>query len=165
MGQAKNRGTQEQRIAQASANKLGSNPFEIAYDAVFGMVQEVYRQTGGINHQLMGIEFKDGKIARVNSLPIDAENINRLSENLQLMLTKWPVVVHVAEAWQAPDEGVPASKHPGRKDIISITIHGEEVAASASCEVNLATRQVKKGPLHPVNKIEGRFARPLAVKH
>lgn len=149
MGQEKNRGSQ----------------FEIAYDAVFDIVKEVYRQTGCINHQLMGLEFKLGEIVRINSLPIDAENINRLPENLQLMLAKWPVVVDVFEAWSGPAGEGPASKHPNRKDIVAIMIHGAEVASSASCEVDMVTKEVKKGPLVSVEKIEGRFGRPLAVKH
>lgn len=101
----------------------------------------------------------------MNTLPIDAENINRLPENLQLMLAKWPVVVDVFEAWSGPAGEGPASKHPNRKDIVAIMIHGAEVASSASCEVDMVTKEVKKGPLVSVEKIEGRFGRPLAVKH
>lgn len=165
MGQAKKRGSQEERAAQAVADNLGQNPFEVAYEAIFGMVKEVYGQTGGVNHQLLGLDFKSGKIAGVNCLQVDNDNINRLPDNIQNMLDRWPVVVHVMEAWEAPPGSIPAHEHPEKKDIIAITIHADGIASAASCEVNAATREVKKGPLLAVQKMEGRFARPLAVKH
>lgn len=166
MGEAKKRGVQADRVATAKEQTVGDDPFSVAYDAIFGMVEAVYKQTGGVNHQLLGLGFKDGKVNSVNSLPIeDQDALARVPVNIERMLLKWSLVAHVFEAWEAPPDRMKASEHPDRKDIVSIMIHSMDAVMTAGCLVNEAERTVYKAELLAVEKIGGRLGREFETRH
>lgn len=166
MGEAKRRGVRSDRIAAARDKALGNNPFQVAYEALFDMVQEVYLQTGGVNHELIGLAFNDGKLAGVNVMLIEDDLAKeRIPGNIEAMLLKWPIVAHVMEAWESPVEGIPPADHPERKDIIAITLHSLDAAKTASCEVDPKARTVHKADLLPIEKLEGRLGRRFETRH
>lgn len=166
MGEAKRRGVLPDRIAAAREKTLGKNPFEVAYEALFGMVREVYEKTGGVNHELIGIAFNDGKVAGVNVMLIENESAKaRIPANIEAMLLKWPIVAHVTEAWESPADGIPPADHPKRKDIIAITLHSIDAAKTASCEVDPQARTVHKADLFSIEKLEGRLGRKFETRH
>jgi hypothetical protein len=166
MGEAKKRGDKFERIASARDKALGNNPFEVAYDAIFGMIEMVYGQTGGINHELIGLEFKEGKVSGVNVLLIEnSAAIDRIPDNIESMLLKWSVVAHVMEAWEAPPDGTPANVHPDRKDIIGIALHSLDGAMLAACEVDPLSRSIRRGELRTVERLEGRLGRKFETRH
>ncbi|MFC5550303.1 hypothetical protein [Massilia aerilata] len=166
MGEAKRRGGQSERVAAARNKALGNDPFVVAYEALFGMVREVYRQTGGVNHELIGLDFNDGKVSGVNVFVIEDESAKeRIPGNIEAMLLKWPIVAHVMEAWESPAEGIAPAEHPERKDIIAITLHSIHAARTASCEVDPQACTVHKADLLPIEKLEGRLGRRFETRH
>lgn len=166
MGEAKRRGGQSEREAAACARALGGDPFEVAYEALFGMIREVYQQTGGVNHELIGLDFNNGKVSGVNVYMIEDESAKeRIPGNVEAMLLKWPIVAHVMEAWESPADGVAPVDHPERRDIIAITLHSIDAAKTASCEVDPQARTVQKADLLPFEKLEGRLGRKFETRH
>lgn len=166
MGEAKNRGTATDRMTDAKTKLLGDDPFGQAYEVIFEMVKTVYGQAGGITHQLIGLDFKDGKVSGVNTLPIQSDNaVANIPLTVEQMLMKWPIVAHVCEAWEAPPNGIKASEHPERRDIVSIMIHTMDAAKSASCLVNQTERTVSKATLITLDKIGGRLGRKFETRH
>lgn len=138
---------------------LGVDPFTSAYDLLYGMAESVYRQSGGVNHELIGMEFKDGKPSGVNiQLVKRTEDVPRLREQ---MLQNWPMVAHICEAWAAPDTSCPPHLHPQRKDIVGISLHTIEFMALAQCEVDDATNTIKRGELLMPTEVAGRLGRPV----
>jgi hypothetical protein len=137
----------------------------LAYDLIFGMVENVYAQTGGVNHELIGIEFEAGKPSGVNTFLVSDKHFPMITEYVERMLLKWPVVAHVAEAWAAPAGDYAPNEHPERKDIVSICLHTQTSQVVASCEVDKSTRKVVKAPLGDVVSAKGRMARSIPTKH
>lgn len=166
MGEAKNRGSAMDRKTDAKTKLLGDDPFAEAYEVIFEMVETVYGQVGGVTHQLIGLDFKDGKVSGVNTLPMQSETaIAKIPLTVEQMLLKWPIVAHVCEAWEAPPDGMKASEHPDRRDIVSIMIHSMDAARSANCLVNQIERTVCKATLITLDKIGGRLARKFETRH
>ena len=165
MGQAKQRGTKDERVGKAKTSTMGDSPITKVYDVIFGLVDMLYTKTGGINHELIGFDLKNGEVAGANTLLITKENINHIPERVGQMLNKFPVVAHICEAWEAPSADVLAVEHPERKDVIAIVIYTESSAFTASCEVNPKNQTVKKGELHETVSLQGRMAHQLPQKH
>jgi hypothetical protein len=102
--------TRKRLMPEQRAQALGENGFMNAYDLIYGMAEAVYTKTGGVDHQLIGIDLEGGKPTGVSTLRI------RRPEDVQhhrtAMIDKWPLVAHVLEAWTAPDQSVtPPSAH------------------------------------------------------
>lgn len=145
--------------AEERAAMLGSDPFKAAYDLLYGMVESVYTQSGGVNHELIGLEFEAGKPAGVNVLLVKrTEDVPRLRDQ---MLLRWPMVAHICGAWSAPDTSMPPHTHPQRKDVVGITLHTVEFVAVAQCEVDAAARTVKRGDLLMPTETKGRLGRSV----
>lgn len=148
-------------IERAAA--LGNEPFKLAFDLLFGMVDVVYKSTGGVNNELIGIEFDGGKPKGVNVLLVKRlEDVPRLRTE---MLLRWPMVAHVFEAWAAPDASARASEHPKRFDVVSIAMYTPEMAAFAQNRVDVVNRRVERGELVYPDRIEGRLAFDLPQRH
>lgn len=145
------------------AEALGSDPFKLAFDLLHGMVQAVFKATGGINHELIGVDFEAGQPKGVNVLVV-----KRLGDVARLrgdMLVRYPMVAHIFEAWAAPDGSAPPSSHPGRYDVISIGLYTTDIAAFAQNRVDVASRVVARGELIYPDRIDGRFAFDLPQRH
>jgi len=138
---------------------LGSDPFKATYDLVYGMVEAVYTQAGGVNNELIGIDLEAGKPIGVNVTVIKrANDVSRLRDE---MLEKWPLVAHVCEMWADPDASVPPHEHPDRQDIVGITLHTLDCVAIASCPTNEAEKTVERGELLMPIEMSGRFGRKI----
>ncbi|MBY0464779.1 MAG: hypothetical protein K2W33_07520 [Burkholderiales bacterium] len=165
MGQAraKAKNLQPDLTDEERLQMLGENIFGPAYDFLFNMAQHVYTSVGGVNHELIGVDCKDGKPVGVNILRIRRiEDVPRLREE---MLQKWPLVAHVFEAWAAPDASCPAHAHPQRYDIVSIMLNTIELSAAATCRVDEARKTIERGELQFLSALGGRLGRELPTKH
>lgn len=162
MGDAKRRAGFQPLTPSERDSILGLDPFKVAYDFLYGMVERVYTATGGVNHELIGVEFANGKPSGVNVLVVKrVEDVPRLRDE---MLARWPMVAHVFEAWEAPDASMPAHDHPERFDIVAIMLHTAEFAATASCRVDPAKKSIERGELLMPSKMEGRLGRDLPAR-
>ena len=163
MGEAKMKATKTAMTSEERETALGLDPFAPAFDLVFGMIEAVFTQTGGVTHELIGIDFDAGKPTGVNVLVVRrVEDAPRLRAQ---MLEKWSMVVHVFEAWAAPDQSVPPHAHPLRTDIVSVMLHTSDMAASASCRVDTEKKTVQRDALIFVDQIGGRLGRELPQRH
>jgi len=163
MGQAKQKAARPAlSLAQREA-ALGSEPFAVAYELVFGMISAVFAQAGCLTHELIGIEFEAGKPTGVNVLAIRrTEDVPRLRTE---MLDKWPMVVHVCEAWAAPDLSAAPHAHPLRYDIVSVMLHTLDMVASAACRVDVARRTIERSDLLFPDQVGGRLGCELPTRH
>lgn len=163
MGEAKRRSTNQVLNAEQREIALGSNPFAPAYDLIYGMIKTVFSQVGGVNHELIGVDFEAGTPTGVNVLVVKRiEDVNRLRAE---MLEKWPMVAHVFEAWAAPDESVAPSTHPLRYDVVNVALHTSDMAAVAMCRADAENRSVVKADLIYPDQIGGRLGRELPTRH
>jgi len=146
----------------ARSEQLGIDPFPAAFDLIYGMVETVFTETGGVNHELIGIDFENGKPTGANVLlVINIEEVPRLRA---LMLERWPMVAHVFEAWAAPDASVPAHAHPDRYDIVAIMLNTLEFMAVANCRVTVATKTIERAELMMPDQVQGRLGRQLGPR-
>ncbi len=167
MGEAKRRAAHSPSpptpLAEAArSEKLGIDPFPAAFDFIYGMVEAVFTKAGGVNHELIGIDFENGKPTGVNVLLVNnVEDVPRLRAR---MLERWAMVAHVFEAWAAPDASVPARVHPDRYDIVAIMLNTSEFMAVANCRVDVAAKTIERAELMLPDEIQGRLGRPLGPR-
>lgn len=162
MGEAKRRREHTRNDAPTTEERaaaLGSDPFRVAYDAVFGMAERLWTEAGCVPHQLLGLEFEGGNLRQVHVLRIDRPEDVPLRR--AQMLERWPMVAHVCEAWGAPDLSHPPSLHPRRQEIVAIMLNTEEFMAAAQCEVNPADRTIKRAELRMIDRAEGKMGRSI----
>ena len=163
MNKAINMASKLALTAEKREEMLGNNPFILAYDLVFGMVNTVFSKFGDVNHELIGIDFDDGKPTGVNVLVVHRiDDVPRLREE---MLNKWPMVAHVFEAWAAPDATVAPSIHPLRYDVVNVVLHTSDMAAVAVCRANAEMKTVEKADLEHQYQLGGRLGRELPTRH
>lgn len=146
----------------ARSEKLGMDPFPAAFDFIYGMVEAVFTKAGGVNHELIGIDFENGKPTGVNVLLVNnVEDVPRLRAR---MLEQWAMVAHVFEAWAAPDASVPARAHPARYDIVAIMLNTSEFMAVANCRVDVAAKTIERAELMMPDDVQGRLGRSIGPR-
>lgn len=165
MGEARRSAQAKKSLGETDrAIALGTgNFFEAAYDLLYGMVEHVYTRSGGINHQLIGLDFADGKPLGMHVLLVKRiQDVPRLRDE---MLGSFPMVAHIVEAWGAPDASVAPSLHPQRYDVVSIMLHTIDMAAHAECRVNEKMRTMTRATLMYPDQVLGRLGRELPTRH
>lgn len=163
MGEAKNKAARPALTDEMRAVMLGDDPFKQAYDLLYGMVEFVYTNSGGVNHELIGIDFDAGKPVGVNVLEVRRiEDVPRLREQ---MIKTWPMVAHVFESWAAPDSSKPPSEHPQRYDVVSLMFHTPDMVGAAACRVDEGKRSIERGELLYPTGLGGRLGRELPTRH
>lgn len=172
MGQARQKANRPALTDAQRQASLGPEPFAPTYDLIFGMAESVFTKVGSFTHQVIGLDFQDGKPTGVNVLQIrNIEDVPRLVDD---MLQKWPMVVHVFEGWAAPpDSNVMPSEHPKRYEIINMMMHTSDQAAAAMCRIDGKRRTIERGTLlfpdHIGGRIGGRIGgglgHPLPTRH
>lgn len=126
---------------------------ETVFDRVFELQRIVFKEFGGVEHTLMGLDFKAGEIQTVDTLRIKRkEDVQHL---LADMLERWPMVAHVFEAWVAPDASTAPSKHAMRQDVVCFMLHTTDVVAAAQCRADAASRTLEKAPLLYPDRVAG----------
>lgn len=137
-----------------------------AFDAVYGLVEHVYTRTGGREHQLIGLDLDESEqnVVGFNAVPIDYERRSSVPEMVDLMLTRWKLVVHAVEAWSSPPGDCAPSEHPERQDVVVITIHSQASIVTAACVVDPEARTIQKGALFEA-RLEGPAGRKLPMRH
>jgi hypothetical protein len=163
MGEHKNKSAELPLTEDQRYIALGSDPFSKAYDLIFGMINEVFYKTGGVNHELLGFDFDAGKPIGVNVISIRrVEDVPMLRSQ---MLERFPMVAHVFEAWEAPDQSMPAHAHPLRHDIVSAMFHTIDMVAVATCRVDVKERTIERAELIFPEHLGGRLGVELPQRH
>lgn len=155
----------EASVDEDKAIMLGTDPFGIAYEALYGLAAMAYREIGAVNHEIIGFNFKAGEIEKVNVLLVEEDHLTQIPQIIESMLQQFPVVAQIMEAWASPPSLYEPSKHPERQEVISIHIHTDEAYSVASCPINPKTRTVEKTPLFPVIRTEGNMAYKIKTRH
>lgn len=165
MGDAKRKQEAAAKVILSNEDRdtmLGVDPFTVAYDLLYGMAESVYRQSGGVNHELIGLDFRDGKPSGVHVLLVKrTEDVPRLRDQ---MLQRWPMVAHICEAWAAPDASCAPHAHPQLKDVVGISLNTIEFMAMAQCEVDDVTNTMKRGDLVMPTAVAGRLGRAVSQR-
>jgi hypothetical protein len=158
MGESKRKQQDRQSNGSGSTSKILT-----AYEAVYGMVEAVYTEAGGVTHQLLGIDFDGDAVTGVNYVGVTRKEA--VSELVAGMLKKWDVVVHVFEGWHSSRMDGPPSQASDKQDIVSITVHTQSSVHVAVCFVNEAAKSIEKAELVPVDGIGGVMGRSLPTQH
>lgn len=158
MGEAKNKLRKPLTEAER-ASMLGTDPFKVAYDMIYEITEEIYKEFGHVDHELLGIDFKDGVPSGVHTLPV--RRVEDVADLRDRMLVTWPMVIHVCEAWASTDPSCAPSQSPDRQDVVMITLHTDEYAATAKCVVNEQERTIQRSELVMPTEMKGRLGREL----
>ncbi|MBL8385894.1 MAG: hypothetical protein JNM90_22610 [Burkholderiales bacterium] len=111
---------------------------------MFDSLVTLYRETGGIPHQLIGLEFRAGRAHDAHIEIVKAPE--KVPVLIQRMARKWGAVAHVRVAPRAADN-VPGLPHPERRTHAAIEIHAAQGVARALCRVNQTTREIMRAAL------------------
>jgi len=131
---------------------------EVAFDSVFDSVSTLYRVTGHIFHQLIGLEFRSGRAHDAHIEVVRAPD--RVGVLIQRMQRRWGAVAHVRLAEKLPDN-IPGLDHPERRTLAVIEIHVNGKVAKACCRVNPLTRELFRPP--PVTKFDAASSAPTSA--
>lgn len=142
MGEAKKRGSFDERVKAA---EVGLATIEHCYAMLLDVAQNVYKDTGGLNHDLKGITVRDGKGTGVSSLIVT--DPQRVPELVQQLLGKWPLVVQTMEVWHTTKPGMLARDDPDRQDAVSFMFYTKQMVMCAICPVDVKARTIEKGEL------------------
>lgn len=135
---------ESREMASPSAPEVHADPAQIAFDSVFESVSTLFRATGSIHHQLIGLKFRSGRALDAHIEIVKApERVPVLIERIR---RRWGAVANVHLARKLPDN-IPGLPHPERRTLVAIEIHGAQSVATAYCRVNQATREITRGAL------------------
>ena len=155
----------QKRKQQKLSRELGKNSLHDAYEKMFSMVEFVLARQGHISHQIMGLEFKKGKIRKVHALPVEDDSVEKTPEYIERMLSKYPMVVHVFEAWSSPDDSVKPSEHSQRQDVVELFFYTEAQVHVSTCVRDMEKGTISKGEIFKPDQVGGRLAKPMPVTH
>lgn len=155
----------QKRKQKKLGKELKSNTLIDAYDKMFSMIEFVIQKQGCIENQILGLDVINGSITGVNAYYVKDSEIDLVPVIIEDMLTKYPMLVQIFEAWSAPDfEGRP-SGHPQKQDIIQVLIYTESSIYTATCPRDLETKSITKGELIKPDQVSGRLVRHEPTKH
>lgn len=124
--------------------EIVADPAEVAFDSVLDSVSTLYRVTGRILHQLIGLEFRSGRAHDAHIEVVRAPE--RVGVLIQRMRRRWGAVAQVRLAEPMPGN-IPGLDHPERRTMVVIEIHVGGKVATACCRVNSQTRELFAAPL------------------
>jgi hypothetical protein len=124
--------------------EIVADPAEVAFESVFDSVSTLYRVTGSILHQLIGLEFRSGRAHDAHIEVVRAPD--RVGVLIQRMRRRWGAVAHVRMAELLPGN-MTGLDHPERRTMVVIEIHVGGKVATACCRVNPQTRELFSAPL------------------
>ena len=120
------------------------DPVAVAFDAVYETVSTLFRETRGVLHQLIGLEFRSG---RAHDAYVEiVKSPEKVPLLIERMSRRWGAVAHVGMPKPEADN-VPGLPHPERRTLVNIEIHAGKEAARAQCRVNRATGEMFRGEL------------------
>ena len=135
---------QSRESADASTLEAKVGPAQIAYESVFESVSTLFRATGSIHHQLIGLKFRSGRALDAHiEIVKSPEKVPLLIERIR---RRFGAVANVHLARKLPDN-IPGLPHPERRTLVVIEVHGNDRLATAYCRVNQATREMTRGVL------------------
>lgn len=126
------------------------DPLATAFDSVFDSVATLYRATGSVFHQLIGLRLRAGRGMQTQIEFIRSpEKAALLIERLR---AKCDAVAHVRFAPRLPGSipGLPVAE---RRSPVMIEIHHGDEIALAYCPVDPATRLMSRG--EPLRRAAG----------
>ncbi len=117
---------------------------EVAFESVFESVSVLFRETGSILHQIIGLEFRSG---RAHDAHIEVVRTpERVPVLIERMQRKWGAVAHVRLAANLPGN-IPGLPHPERRSLAVIEIHAAKSVAKAYCRINRVVYEISRGTL------------------
>lgn len=129
---------------QAGSAPRPVDPAQAAFESVFDSMATLYRETGGIPHQLIGLEFRAG---RAHDAHIEFVKVpEKVPVLIERMARKWHTVAHIRVS-PGTVLHAPGAPRPERRTLAAIEIHGAGGMALAMCRVNKATREIMRGAL------------------
>lgn len=134
----------EDPVAMRAAGTGDPDAAEVAFESVFDSVATLFRETGSILHQLIGLEFRSGRAHDAHIEIVKAPE--RVPVLIARMRRRWGAVAHVRLAQNLPGNiaGLP---HPERRTQAIIEIHVGNTVATAYCRVNKQTPEMARGLL------------------
>ena len=133
-----------QQANDDGAREIRLDPAHMAFESVFDSVSTLFRETGSIYHQIIGLSFRSGG---VHGTHIELVKVPDTAPVLvERMRSKCGAVAHVHFAKNLPDN-IPGLPHPERRTLAVIEIHDDDSVATAFCRVNRSTRELTRGVL------------------
>lgn len=131
-------------MALRAAGAGAPDAAEVAFESVFDSVATLFRETGNILHQLIGLEFRSGRAHDAHIEIVRAPE--RVPVLIARMRRKWGAVAHVRLAQNLPDN-IAGLSHPERRTQAIIEIHVADAVATAYCRVNRQMPEMTRGRL------------------
>lgn len=129
---------------QSAVSEGKADLAEIAFESVFESVSTLFRETGSILHQIIGLEFRSG---RAHDAHIEVvKTPERVPVLIERMQRKWGAVAHVRLAANLPDN-IPGLPHPERRSLAVIEIHAAKSVTRAYCRINRVIFEMSRGTL------------------
>ena len=131
--------------------------FESVFDSVFDSVSTLFRETGSIYHQIVGLSFRSGG---AHGTHIELVKVPDTAPVLiERMRSKCGSVAHEHFAKNLPDN-IPGLSHPERRTLAVIEIHDAASVATAYCRVSRSTRELTRGVLSKKDATATSLKRP-----
>lgn len=135
--------SQEQQGTHADGQSA-VDPIITAFDSVFDSVATLYRATGSVFHQLIGLRLRGGRGVQTQIEFVKSpEKVGVLIDRLR---AKCDAVAHVRFAPRLPGN-IPGMSHPERRSLVLIEVHGNGAVASSYCRVDAGSRLLTRGDL------------------
>ena len=130
--------------AQPAMTEDKADLAEVAFESVFESVSTLFRETGSILHQIIGLEFRSG---RAHDAHIEVVRTpERVPVLIERMQRRWGAVAHVRLAANLPGN-IPGLPHPERRSLAVIEIHVSQSVAKAYCRINRVVSEMSRGVL------------------
>lgn len=130
--------------SRRDASDMKADPAEVAFDSVFDSVSTLFRESGSILHQLIGLEFRSGRAHDAYIEVVKAPE--RVPVLIERMRQKWGTVAHVRLAPNLPGN-IPGLPHPERRSLAVIEIYAAQSVATAYCRINRDVPEMSRGAL------------------
>ena len=130
--------------SQKDDSDVKADLIEVAFESVFDSVSTLFRESGSILHQIIGLEFRSG---RAHDAHIEVVRTpERVPVLIERMQRKWGAVAHVRLAANLPGN-IPGLPHPERRSLAVIEIHAAKSVAKAYCRINRVVYEISRGTL------------------
>ena len=130
--------------AQPAMTEAKADLAEVAFESVFESVSTLFRETGSILHQIIGLEFRSGRAHDAHIEVVKAPE--RVPVLIERMRRKWGTVAHIRLAANLPDN-IPGLPHPERRSLAVIEIYAAQSVTTAYCRINRVVPEMSRGAL------------------
>lgn len=125
-------------------------------DLEFGIQKKMFEATGGVLHRIKGYLFEGDKVDSVHLIEHEGDFVKAAVELIPRMLTKYPLVVVVAEAWVTSSRHTPSVDGNGSKEVVVIQFYTNDVQWVMMCPISRNPDTLKSGALQMVALMSSR---------